>query len=199
MSSKTINLSHPTADQQRQLLVLALAAIRYGIVQQSVMPLNTADYEIALQEPMATFVTLNLHDRLRGCIGTLTAQRALVEDVVYNAWQAAAHDPRFEPVGPDELQYLHISISILSAPQILPVTSEQELLDQLRPGVDGLIIEDGYHRATFLPSVWHELPEPADFVRHLKVKAGLSPGYWSESIKVQHYTSFEFGADAAEL
>jgi len=199
MSSTTATPAHPTDAQQRQLLGLALAAIRYGIVHDAVMPLNTADYEPALQEPLATFVTLKKHGQLRGCIGSLDARRPLIEDIVYNARQAAAHDPRFDPVHPDELQYLHISISILSPAQELSVTSEQELLDNLHPGEDGLIIEDGHHRATFLPSVWQQLPEPADFIQHLKHKAGFPPGYWSHTVKVKRYTSFEFGADVIDL
>lgn len=199
MNNETANPAHPTANQQRQLLGLAGAAIRYGIVNHTVMPLNTADYETPLQEPLATFVTLKKHGQLRGCIGTLNAQRPLIEDIVYNAWQAAAHDPRFDPVQENELQDLHISISILSPPQAFSVTSEEDLIGKLRPGKDGLIIEDGYHRATFLLSVWQQLPEPMDFVGHLKLKAGLPGDHWSSTIKVQRYTSFEFGADFIEL
>lgn len=189
----------PSAAQQRLLLGLAIAAIRYGSVHDTAMPLNSADYDTSLQKPRATFVTLTKNGRLRGCIGTLTARLPLVEDVVHNAWQAAFHDPRFEPLRPDELQSLHISISILSPPQTCALSSEQELLDKLRPGKDGLIIEEGHHRATFLPSVWHELPEAAAFVEHLKLKAGLPRHYWSQSLTVQLYTSFEFGADVTDL
>ena len=199
VNSEIINPQHPTAAQQSQLLGLACAAIRYGIINHTVMPLNTTAYETALQEPLATFVTLKKNGQLRGCIGTLKAQRPLIEDVVYNAWQAAAHDPRFDPVQADELQHLHISISILSPPQAFPVVSEKDLISKLRPGEDGLIIEDGYHRATFLPSVWQQLPEPIDFIHHLKLKAGLPANQWSGSIKVQRYTSFEFGADFIDL
>jgi len=199
MSSDTTGPTHPTVAQQKLLLGLASAAIRYGIVHHSVMSLNTADYEMALQEPLATFVTLKKHGQLRGCIGTLTAQRPLVEDVVYNAWQAAAHDPRFDPVQADELRHLHVNISILSPPRAFPVASEADLISRLRPGEDGLIIEDGDHRATFLPSVWQQLPDPLAFIHHLKLKAGLPADHWSRSIMVQRYTSFEFGADLIDL
>jgi len=195
MNSDNIPAARPTAEQQKLLLGLAAAAIRYGIINRTAMPLNTQDYEAQLQEPLATFVTLKKHDQLRGCIGTLTARRPLVDDVVYNAWQAATHDPRFDPVQADELRYLQVNISILSPPQDLAVASEDDLLAKLCPGEDGLIFDDGYHRATFLPSVWQQLPEPVDFVNHLKQKAGLSPNDWSAGIKVQRYTSFEFGAD----
>jgi len=199
MNRETPPAAHPNSDQQRVLLGLAVAALRYGLIHQTVMPLNTADYETDLRERLATFVTLKKYGRLRGCIGTLNAQRPLVEDVVYNTWHAATDDPRFEPLGADELPNLHVSISILSPPQAFSVISEQELREQLRPGRDGLIIEDGYHRATFLPSVWQQLPDPVDFVTHLKLKAGLSPDHWSASLKLQRYTSFEFGADVDTL
>jgi AmmeMemoRadiSam system protein A len=191
--------AQPNPTQQQLLLGLAVAALRYGLEHGTVMPLNTADYEADLRAPLATFVTLKKQGQLRGCIGTLAAQRPLVEDVVYNTWQAAAHDPRFEPLRADELPDLHVSISILSPPQALTVTSEQELYEQLRPGEDGLIIEDGYNRATFLPSVWQQLPDPIDFVTHLKLKAGLSADHWSTTMRLQRYTSFEFGSAVSAL
>jgi AmmeMemoRadiSam system protein A len=199
MNSDARPAAHPSAAQQQVLLGLAVAALRYGLLHQAVMPLNTADYDADLRTPLATFVTLRKYGQLRGCIGTLSAQRPLVEDVVYNAWHAAAYDPRFEPLQADELPNLHVSISILSPPQDLVVTSEQDLCKRLHPGKDGLIIEDGGHRATFLPSVWEQLPDPTDFVTHLKLKAGLAPDYWSTALKVQRYSSFEFGADVDTL
>jgi AmmeMemoRadiSam system protein A len=125
---------------------------------------------------------------LRGCIGTLQAFRPLVEDVAHNAYAAAFHDPRFPRLSAKEYAQLHYHISILSTPEPVKFKDEQDLLAQLRPGIDGLVLEEGLYRGTFLPQVWESLPEPKTFLRHLKQKAGLHPDYWSTTIKVQRYT-----------
>ena len=185
------------------LLVTAAESIRYGLTHRDIMPLAGDEYSdgenTLLLEKRATFVTLKINGQLRGCIGTLVPQRALIKDVAYNACQAAFHDPRFEPLQARELDTLHISISILSPPESMQVASEAELIEQLQPGRDGLIIEDGRHRATFLPSVWEQLPDPVAFVHHLKLKAGMATAYWSDTLKLERYDSIEFGEDASVL
>lgn len=139
--------------------------------------------------PVACFVTLRQRNdhQLRGCIGTLEAERSLYDGVVYFAKQAAFHDPRFNPLGADELAGVCIEVSVLSELKLLRVDSEQELLGQLRPGIDGLKLESDHHRATFLPQVWEQLPSPNDFVGQLKVKAGLAPDYWSDTLRWSTY------------
>ena len=172
---------------KRLLLKLAAASIKYGLEARSPLPVQLDDYDEALKQNGACFVTLEIDHQLRGCIGSLEAYRPLVLDVVENAYAAAFLDPRFSPLQESEYDALHYHISILHPAQEMQVTSEQDLLQQLRPGVDGLIIEDAGRRATFLPSVWESLPEPADFLRHLKHKAGLSEHHWSDTMKVQRY------------
>jgi hypothetical protein len=193
----------PSPAQQRQLLDIAVAAIRYGLTHKAVMPVPLENYsdneDPLLLEQRATFVTLKINHDLRGCIGTLSAHQPLIIDVAHNAYQAAFRDPRFEPLQSDEFEQLHISISILSPPAIMHVTSEQDLINQLRPGTDGLIIEDGHHRATFLPSVWQQLPDPVVFLQHLKNKAGLATDYWSDTLTVERYNSIKFGEAVTQL
>lgn len=174
------------------LLDIARHSIAYGLQHGEAAPVTVTDYSPALQEVKATFVTLTIHDALRGCIGTLQAFRPLVEDVAHNAFAAAFHDPRFPRLSRKELDRLHLHISILSTPEPIRYTDEQDLLAQLRPGVDGLILEEGYYRGTFLPQVWDSLPDPKQFLRHLKLKAGLPPDYWSKAIKMQRYSVEEF-------
>ena len=176
------------ASHKQQLLTLAAASIKYGLEHNKPLPINLADYPAPLQEIRASFVTLTIRQQLRGCIGTLEAIRPLVKDVVENAFAAAFRDPRFNPVQENEYHDLHYHISILNAPVPMLFDSEADLLSQLRPGVDGLVLEDLGRRGTFLPSVWESLPEPADFFRHLKTKAGLSTAHWSSSLRVQRYT-----------
>jgi AmmeMemoRadiSam system protein A len=178
---------------RRLLLEVARASISYGLMHDRSQPVDPADYPAALRAPRAAFVTLNRHGQLRGCIGHLEASQALVRDVADNAYAAAFRDPRFPPVTAAELEDLEVHISVLSPPEPLPVASETELLEQMRPGIDGLILEEGRHRGTFLPSVWESLPAPEQFLAHLKLKAGLSPGYWSDGIRVARYTTEAFG------
>jgi len=174
-------------EHRRTLLELAGAAIEKGLGGGR-LAVRADDYPEPLRAPRATFVTLHLDAQLRGCIGTLEARRALVEDVAYNARAAAFDDPRFPPLAHAEFGRLEIHISVLSAPEPLSCESEDELLRRLRPQVDGLILEERARRATFLPSVWEQLPDPREFLRQLKHKAGLPADYWSRTLRVSRYT-----------
>ncbi|HDZ78001.1 MAG TPA: AmmeMemoRadiSam system protein A, partial [Gammaproteobacteria bacterium] len=127
--------------------------------------------------------------QLRGCVGSLTACRSLSEDVAENAFAAAFRDHRFNALTEDELAEIEISISVLSTPELMVFTSEQELLSQLQPGVDGIILTEGGNRGTFLPSVWEHYPQPASFLSHLKMKAGLPADYWSDTMKIERYNT----------
>jgi len=119
----------------------------------------------------------------------LEARRPLAEDVVQNAFAAAFGDPRFPPVTEPEVDKLDIHISVLSPLEEMHFASEADLLRQIRPGIDGLVLEDGPYRGTFLPAVWESLPDKRDFLRHLKIKAGLPPDYWSNTLRVWRYTT----------
>lgn len=175
------------SDTQRQrLLEIARESIRHGLAHGK--PLSVRDEDAALLQPGASFVTLNLHDELRGCIGSLEAHQPLVKDVAQNAFSAAFRDPRFPPLTDREFAALDLHISILSPSEPLHFSSESDLLRQLRPGIDGLVLSDGYRRGTFLPQVWEQLPEPAEFLAHLKRKAGLPVNYWSPTLQVERYT-----------
>ncbi len=180
-------------EEERILLrEVAMAAIEFGLETGQQLKVDASRYPRPLREPRATFVTLNRRGELRGCIGSLEAYRPLVEDVAHNAYAAAFSDPRFPPLQKEELADLELHISVLSPTAPMHFSSEEDLLRQIRPGVDGLILEDGYHRGTFLPSVWESLPAPQDFLQHLKLKAGLPANYWSDSMRVLRYTTEVF-------
>lgn len=140
-----------------------------------------------LREPGATFVTLTQHGELRGCIGSLEAWRPLEQDVRANAKAAAFRDPRFAPLRLGELAGTRVEVSLLTPAAPLSFTGEDDAVAQLRPQVDGVILECGRHRGTFLPQVWESLPEPRLFMAHLKQKAGLSPDFWSPDVKLFRY------------
>jgi len=156
------------------------------------MKVDPGAFPAALRAERACFVTLKRHGELRGCIGHLEACAPLVCDVVENAFSAAFRDPRFAPLTPPELEDLEIHISVLTPAEPIAFDSEAELLRQIRPFVDGLILEEGLHRGTFLPSVWEQLPEPEQFLRHLKLKAGLGEHYWSGEMRVSRYETESF-------
>jgi AmmeMemoRadiSam system protein A len=143
----------------------------------------------ALEAPGATFVTLFRHGLLRGCIGSLEARRPLGVDVRANAVAAAFGDPRFPCLVADEFMDTSVEISLLSASQAMTADGEQALLAQLRPGVDGVVLEIAGRRATFLPQVWDTLREPKEFLAELKRKAGLPIDFWSSALHISRYSA----------
>lgn len=178
-----------TSAQQSILLNTARDSIRHGLASDAPLGITLTDYPKELTQKRATFVTLKIKEKLRGCIGNLEPFRPLVEDVVANAFAAAFHDVRFPRLSPQEFDALTISISILHPPTEIAYKSEADLLAGIRPGVDGLVLQEGAHRATFLPSVWESLPSPKEFLHHLKLKAGLAPDYWSDTIRFKRYVT----------
>lgn len=142
-----------------------------------------------LQEQGACFVTLHRGGELRGCIGSMLARRPLVEDVQANSRAAAFADPRFPPLQARELEDLSIEVSLLATLEPMEFESEADLIRQLRPGVDGLLLEHGLHRGTFLPAVWRNLSDSRLFLSKLKAKAGLPEDFWSPGISVRRYTT----------
>ncbi len=177
------------------LLDVARASIRHGLRHGQALEVAPADYPETLRPPRATFVTLEIGDQLRGCIGALVARQPLVQDVAAHAFAAAFEDPRFPELRENEFPKLDIHISVLSPPEPLSFSSEDELLAQLRPGVDGLIIQFRHYRATFLPAVWEQLPDPYVFLAQLKQKAGLPLDFWSPELSAERYTA-EYFSDA---
>ena len=141
----------------------------------------------ALSQPAATFVTLTQADQLRGCIGSLEAYRPLAVDVAENAIAAAFGDPRFPPLRKDEWTETRVEVSLLDAAEPLNFASEEQAIALLRPGIDGVILQHGLRRATFLPQVWESLPNPRRFVQQLKLKAGLAADFWDDEIKLARY------------
>jgi AmmeMemoRadiSam system protein A len=172
----------------RTLRAVARASIEHWLAEGRPLAVEAAAYPAELREPGASFVTLERRGVLRGCIGSLEAQRPLVDDVALNAFGAAFRDPRFPPLAAEELPGLDVSVSVLSPLEPMAARSEAALLAQLRPGIDGLVLRAGERRATFLPAVWKELPEPAAFLRQLKRKAELGEAEWPPGTQALRYT-----------
>lgn len=176
-------------EKRRILLDLIDGAIEYGLENHKPLSIELSQYPDYLQQIRASFVTLRIHGLLRGCIGTLKAHLPLIVDIAMNTYAAAFKDPRFPKVTRNEYPLLTKSISVLSVPEPLDFTSEEDLITRLRPNIDGLILIEGEERGTFLPSVWESLKTPREFLDHLKIKSGLPADYWSDTIKIKRYTT----------
>jgi AmmeMemoRadiSam system protein A len=183
-----------TAERGRLLLQIA----RESVTEALGLCAASSSGEPWLHEPGATFVTLMRRGELRGCVGSVRAFRSLFDDVRSNARASAFHDSRFPPVSRQELAEISVEVSLLSAPEPLCFDGEEEALRLLRPGVDGVILEAGPNRATFLPQVWEQLPEPRDFLMHLKRKAGLGLSFWSPEVELYRYTVFKWMEEPAK-
>jgi AmmeMemoRadiSam system protein A len=182
-----------TLEERAQLLKLAREALTCGVNGLGLPVINLEELPARLSDPGASFVTLTRLGNLRGCIGTLEARRPLAEDVCEHAVAAALQDYRFPPVRPDELAQIRIEISRLTTPIRIDYSCEEELIQQLRPGVDGVVLMDGVRRATFLPQVWEKIPQPEHFLEHLCWKMGAAPDLWrSKKLNVLVYQVEEF-------
>ncbi len=168
------------------LIALAARGLRHGVEHATPPPALNLDAEPeALRAPGAAFVTLTQAQSgdLRGCIGSVEAHRPLARDVLGHGFDAGFRDPRFPPVRQDELAGLSVSVSVLTPPVPLAVANRADLLARLRPGVDGIILQEGRRRGLFLPQVWEQLPDSAVFLAHLLRKAGLPSDHWSDTMR----------------
>lgn len=182
--------------ERRELLETAADAIESRLGLSGAGEPVAAVLPAALSRPAATFVSLHVAAGLRGCCGALEAERALAADVWHNARACAFGDPRFEPLSSAEWPAVtELSISVLSGLETFGAVTEAQLLRELEPGSDGLLLVWRGRRATFLPKVWDMLPDPHDFLRHLKAKAGWSAGFWAEDLRAFRYTTVEFALD----
>ena len=181
--------------QRLALLGVARRSIEHGLANGQRLTVTASDFDPELQAVGASFVTLHSHGQLRGCIGHLEAVQPLIVDVAENAFAAAFRDPRFPPLQRDEWADVDIHLSLLTRPEPMRFDDESDLIAQIRPGEDGLILQDGPNRGTFLPSVWESLPDPVQFLTHLKHKAGLAANHWSDRVEVYRYRTESFGEE----
>lgn len=178
------------------ILRLAARSIMHGLAEGKPLGVTADDFSQPLRDEGACFVTLKRAGKLRGCIGTAEARRPLFEDIAENSFRTAFKDPRFPALKADELEGLALSVSVLSRQTEMEFSGEEDLLGQLRPGTDGLVIEDSRRRALFLPSVWGQLPDPVTFTQHLKAKAGMAKDHWSDTFRAWRFTTGEVSGNA---
>jgi hypothetical protein len=184
-----------TERDRRALLDVARRSIRHGLEHSRALTVDVSAHSPPLQQLQACFVTLRTKAALRGCMGCLEANGPLVQGIAHYAYQAAFRDPRFPSLELDELPVLSIGISLLRDFAPIECASEAHLLEQLQPGVDGVILCSGRRSATLLPQVWQQAPDPRVFLSHLKRKAGLPADYWSDTWTFQRYRAESFGEE----
>jgi len=188
----TILLPKLSPDIQTYLLQLARTSLSASINNTEVEP--TGQIPEVVQGKYGCFVTLTKHDSLRGCIGFIEGVEPLYKAVIENVRNAGLYDPRFDPVSAEELRDICIEISVLTPPTLIIFENDQDLLQQLVPGEDGLVLQKGYRKSTFLPQVWEQLPDKTAFLGHLAVKAGLPPDGW-KSATIKRYAVFHFNEE----
>jgi uncharacterized protein len=184
---------HLTDSERSALLKIARQALEAAVRSQPFPALDRTELPARFLEPGAVFVTLTREGELRGCIGALEAYQPLVDDVCEHAAAAALQDYRFPQVTAEELAEIEIEISRLTKPTPLTYADAADLLKKLRPNVDGVILRDGWRRATFLPQVWEKIESPEEFLSHLCYKMGASPNLWQhKKLEVSIYQVEEF-------
>jgi len=182
-----------TQQDQNTLLSIARDAIERSVRKQGLAEFSFSELTPSLKADGASFVTLTKDGSLRGCIGTLEAYQPLAKDVQEHAVAAALQDPRFPPVHPQECPLIEIEVSVLTPKVSLEYEEPQDLIEKIRPGIDGVVIQDGFRKATFLPQVWEKLPSHEEFLTHLCMKMGTQGYLWREKqLKVFLYQVQEF-------
>ncbi len=184
------NLRFFAKHNKAALLGITATALERAVVGKHFTP-ERDDYPDVLFNKGASFVTLTQNGELRGCIGSLLPNRAIALDLADNARQAALKDSRFPPLTAEELKTTDFNISLLTGYERIESKNEEDLLAQLKPGIDGLVVRDGNRQGLFLPSVWKQLPDKKEFLTNLKIKAGLSPTYWSDDMKIYRFRTVE--------
>ncbi|MFO7984587.1 MAG: AmmeMemoRadiSam system protein A [Desulfatiglandaceae bacterium] len=169
-----------TKEEGNILLGVARKTIEAVLFDEKGFEEEVTEWPSVFYERRGTFVTLTIEGNLRGCIGHIEPQETLIEGIKVNAINAAFRDPRFRPLTKAEWPRVSIEISILTEPQPLSYSRGSELIEKLRPGVDGVIIKKDFHQSTFLPQVWEQLPHTTEFLTHLCLKAGLEADAWKQ-------------------
>jgi len=177
----------PTPEEWWILFKIARGSIEEGLRYQQPLKVSPEGYSRLLKLPGASYVTLRIGNELRGCMGSLQAEKPLVQDISQNAFSAAFRDPRFPPLLEMEYKQTQLHITVLESAQPMTFADEEDLLRQIEPGIDGLTLSVDGKRGTLLPSVWETLPDKNEFWRALKLKAHLPENFWSKTIQISRF------------
>lgn len=189
---------HASLDAASGALLLDIAerSIVEGLRNRRPTLPDVARLDADLRRAVGAFVTLQVRGELNGCIGSIETDQPLGVSVARHTWSAAFADPRLPSLRRDDYEHLDIEISILSALEPIPADSRADVLDTLRPGVDGLLLTAGARHAVFLPSVWEQISSAEMFVAHLLHKAGLVPTSWPRDLRAFVFTAHKIARRA---
>ena len=180
---------------KQDLVSIVEKALQKAVIDSKHFRPQRKNFTDVLFNKGASFVTLTKRDRLRGCIGSLLPTKGIAVDLADNTYSAALQDSRFSPVTPEELKDISFTISLLTNFEEVKFSSYDDLISRIKPRIDGLLIQDGEREGLFLPSVWEDIPQKQDFITQLKIKAGLSPTYWSDTIRIFRFRTVEIKDD----
>ncbi len=187
-----------TAIQRQQMLDIAQRSIQHGLHLSTRLRVNYKGIEAGLLKPRACFITLKIGQEICGRMGSLEPNMALIENIAHNAHSAAFNDPRFVPITKEAIEHLTIGITVLGEIETINCDNEKELLTQLTPQTDGVILSEDDLTATFLPDVWQQLIEPKDFIQQLKIQAGLAEDYWSDTLRFERFQVKEISSTPSD-
>ena len=185
------NLANFARHNKDAIIDIVSKSLEKAILENSEYSPNRDNYDNVMFDKGASFVTLEKNNKLRGCIGSVFSTMSIAEDLAKNAKSAALHDTRFNPVSKDELKDITFKVSLLTGFEEIKFSSYDDLLKQIKPKIDGLLIKDGKRQGIFLPAVWEDIPNKKEFLTELKIKAGLSPTYWSDNIEIFRFRTVE--------
>ena len=185
------NLANFARHNREAIIGIVSKALEKAVLEKSEYTPDREEYDNVMFNKGASFVTLEKDNKLRGCIGSIFPTISIARDLAKNAHLAALHDSRFSPVTKEELKDITFKVSLLTGFEEIKYSSEDDLLQQIKPKTDGLLIRDGQRQGIFLPAVWKDISNKKDFLTELKIKAGLSPSYWSNNIEVFRFRTVE--------
>ena len=185
------NLANFARHNREAIVSIVSKSLEKAVLENSEYSPQRDDYDNVMFNKGASFVTLEKNKKLRGCIGSVFSTLSIADDLAKNTNLAALHDTRFDPVTKEELKDITFKVSLLTGFEEIKFSSYEDLLKQIKPKIDGLLIKDGHRQGIFLPTVWEDIPNKKDFLAELKIKAGLSPSYWSDNIEVFRFRTVE--------
>ena len=185
------NLQNFARHNKKAIIDIVSKALDEAVLHNQIFSPQRDDYDDVMFNKGASFITLEKNNKLRGCIGSIFPNVAIADDLAKNTFAAAMNDSRFSPITKDELKKITFKVSLLTGFEEIKYSSYDDLLKQIKPKIDGVLLKDGKRQGVFLPSVWKDLPNKKEFLTELKIKAGLSPTYWSDNIEFFRFRSVE--------
>ncbi len=189
-------------EDKSSILKVAKKTIAYAMRYDKIMPIEIESFSDILRTPWGLFVTIetekntNIYkSRSLGSKGSVKSTYPLIKGVVEYSYGAGFKDERFYPLNIERVENFTLNISICSIPLAINCSSDMDIIRQLVPYKDGILLEVNDVKSSFSPNVWKLLPRAKDFWLNLRKKANLRTGVWSDSFKISRYYTVELRED----